>query len=321
MCCTDTATKSQNYQANSNMSGSDKANALMKEADETINKFAFFTSKEEKRVNARKLYIQAANIYKGNANFIQAATAFQRAADMSAENKDDLNLADDLGNVLSLHMKCDNFDAARNAAQKAVDLYTRQSKTSLAAKICQMFGEWRPSTGTFTEEQKQEQDSYLLKAMNFFRAEGSRATANEMRVKMAEKKALAGQYEAAAKEYEQIAKEFLDDQLMRATAMRQLFMALLCKLADLKPTKLMDGVDSLRRKFESYQDLDTQFSQYTQEHVLMTGLIDALESEDLDKYSDAQEKFSEICAVDQLKMRLLLTGKQALRQAIDGDAK
>lgn len=303
------------------MSADDKANKLMAEATESVSKFSFFTSKDEKRATARKMYIQAANIYKGNNNFIQAATAFQRAADMSAENKDDISLADDIGNVMALQMKCDNYDAARVAANKALDLYTRANKTSLAAGICKMFGEWKPSTGSFSDSQKEEQELFLQKAINFLKAEGSHAMANELVIKITERKAAAGQYEVAAKEYEALAKKMLDDQLLRSTAMRYLFMALLCHLANLKPTRIMDQTDSLRRKFESYQDLDTQFSQYTQEHVLMTGLLDALESEDVDKYSDAQDKFSEICAVDSLKLKMLLTGKQALRQAVDGDAK
>lgn len=298
-----------------------QAAKLMQEANETATKFAFFTSKDEKRSNARKMYIQAANLYKGSSNFAMAGTAYQRAADMSAENNDDINLADDLGQVMALQMKCDNFDAARIAAQKTLDLYVRQNKTSLAAKVCQMFGEWKPSNGGLTEDQKADQESFLVKAMNFYRNEGSRATANELRIKMTERKALAGNYEVAAKEYEMIAKEMLDDQLMRATAMRYLFLSLLCSLASLKPHKIIDQTDSLRRKFESYQDLDPQFNQYTQEHVLLTGILDALDSEDVEKYSDAQDRFSEICAVDSLKLKLLLTGKQALRQAVEGDGK
>ena len=76
-----------------------------------------------------------------------------------------------------------------------------------------MFGEWRPSSGKFDDEQKKIQDQYLEKAMTFFKQEGSRSTANDIRKQMTERKALNGQYELAAKEYESIAKEVLDQEV------------------------------------------------------------------------------------------------------------
>lgn len=302
------------------MSSDDKANKLMTEAAETADKFSLFTSKDEKRANARKLYIQAAGIYKANQNFINAATAFQRAADMSAANKSDIDVADDLSNVLLMHLKCDNFDAAKSAANKVIDFFVRNNKSSQAAKVCQSIGEWKPTNGTkLTDEQRREQDLYLEKAMTFYRQEGSRSTANEMRLKVIERKVANGELEAASKDYEAIGKEVLDDQLLRSTAQKHFFMALLCLVGNLQPAKITDQIDQLRRKFETIQDLDTQFNKYTQEFILVEGIIDALESEDVEKYEDAQDAYAEICAVDTLKARLLLQGKQALRTAAEGN--
>jgi hypothetical protein len=304
------------------MSSDDKANKLMVEAGETADKFSFFTSKDEKRANARQLYIQAAGIYKANQNFVNAATAFQRAADMAAANKSDIDVADDLGNVLLMHLKCDNFDAAKSAANKVIDFFMRSNKSSQAAKVCQTIGEWKPTNGSkLNDEQRREQETYLEKAMTFYRQEGSRSTANEMRLKVIERKVANGELEAASKEYEQVGKEVLDDQLLRSTAQKHFFMSLLCLVGNLQAGKLTDQTDQLRRKFESIQDLDTQFNQYTQEYILINGLIEALENEDIEKYEDAQDNFAEICAVDTLKARLLLQGKQALRASCEGNAR
>ena len=299
----------------------DKANKLMAEGKETETKFAWFAGDEEKRANARKLYLQAAALYKGSANFVAAATAYQRACDMSAANKSDIDVADDASNVMAMNMKCDNFDASRAACAKVVDLYVRSNKTSQAAKACQQFGEWKPSTGKFTDEQRREQDTFLEKAITFYRQEGSRSTANELRLKTVERKALAGEYTAAAKDYEAIAKEVLDDSLLRTTAQRHFFMVLLCFVADMHPGRITEDTERLRAKFEWIQERDSQFHQYTQEFMLIQGLISAFEDLDVEKYDDAQARYEEICAVDTLKARLLLLGKQALRAAVEGSSR
>ena len=297
----------------------------MADAAQSVEKFSFgglFTSKDEKRGTARNMYLQAAGIYKANQNFVNAATAYQRAADMSAANKSDIDVADDTQNVVQMLLKCDNFDAAKSACNKVLDLYMRSNKSSQAAKLCVMMGEWRPSSGGRpTEDQKRDQETYFEKAMNFYRQEGSRSTANELRLKIVASKATNGDLEGAAKAYEQIGKEVLDDQLLRTTAQKHFFMSLLCLIGDLKSNNLTEQIDHLRRKFEAFQDLDTQFNQYTQEYLLISGIIEALENEDVEKYEDAQEAYSEICAVDTLKARLLLQGKQALRAATEGNIK
>ena len=297
----------------------------MADAAQSVEKFSFgglFTSKDEKRGTARNMYLQAAGIFKANQNFVNAATAYQRAADMSAANKSDIDVADDTQNVVQMLLKCDNFDAAKSACNKVLDLYMRSNKSSQAAKLCVMMGEWRPSSGGRpTEDQKRDQETYFEKAMNFYRQEGSRSTANELRLKIVASKATNGDLEGAAKAYEQIGKEVLDDQLLRTTAQKHFFMSLLCLIGNLRSNNLTEQIDHLRRKFEAFQDLDTQFNQYTQEYLLISGIIEALENEDVEKYEDAQEAYSEICAVDTLKARLLLQGKQALRAATEGNIK
>ena len=51
----------------------EKAEQLMKEAEKQANKFAPFTSSEEKYEKAREKYLQAATMYKASSNFAGAA--------------------------------------------------------------------------------------------------------------------------------------------------------------------------------------------------------------------------------------------------------
>jgi len=164
-------------------------------------------------------------------------------------------------------------------------------------------------------------EEWLTKAMQYYRNEGSRATANDIRLKLAERKALNGQLEEARVEFEALGREALDAGITRGSAHKLFFMALLCVVGALKRDNLLEQGEILRQHFDDYTTLDTQFNEYTREHILVTGILRALEEGDVDVFSDAVQEFSDIGTVDALKARLLVQGKQALREHADGDAR
>jgi alpha-soluble NSF attachment protein len=299
-----------------------KANELVAEAEKKMSGFSLFSSGEEKREKAHALLLQAATIFKANANFVSAGMTYKRAADIAKKNNDDISYGDDMSNAMAMMLKCDNYGEASKMGTEIVDYYDKTGKYSIAARICMQLGEYKPeSAGLRTsDEVRTGTEQWLLKAMTYYRNEGSRATANDIRLKLAERKALNGDLEGAKAEFEALGTESIDAGLTRGMAHKHFFMALLCLVGSLKPSNLMEQGEILRQEFEKYTEMDTQFSEYTREHMLITGILRAVDETDVEVFEDAVHEFSEIGAVDQLKARLLVQGKQALRQAVDGDA-
>lgn len=295
-----------------------QANKLMAEANELAVAWGgLFTPCEEKRAAARNKFIQAATLYRADSNFINAVTAYQRAADMSHEIKDNRSYADDLSCVLNATMKCENFDSARSIINKLYVLYLDQNRTSQAARVCQMFGEWKLSIGNLTQDQRKEQETYLEKAMTLYRNEGSLSIASGIHIKILESRALNGDYLFAADGFEKIGSQYLDNNLLQGAAKRYFFLSLLCQIAMLNPENITEQTLMIRSKFEKIMELDTQFNKYTQEYILISNLLTAFDNMDIDEYERAQREYSNICAVDTLKAGMLLLGKNALKKALD----
>jgi alpha-soluble NSF attachment protein len=281
-----------------------KAQALMDEADKELNKFAPFTSKDEKRDKARDKYLQAATMYKAGNDFANVARAYLKAAEMSEKLKQDMDVADDTLNAALALQKVKDPAAESNFA-KAVEIYDKNGKYSQAAKTCVSIAELGGEHSM----------DWFNRAVKYYKSEGSKATAQEIVLKMAVFHIKNGELNQARSIYEKAGRDALDDRLTRGGARKHFFMALLCLVGMISPTNIAEGVAMLEEKFHEFTEMDTQFDQYTREHMLITQLIAALENTDIDAYSEAMDEFDRICPLDDIKTKLLLRGKQALRQS------
>lgn len=281
-----------------------QARSLVDEAEKKLTKFSFFTSKEEVREKSRDKFLQAATLFKTNENFADAARAYKRAADLSLQNKDELSYADDMLNAGAMLRKAKD-PAYEDTLSVVVDLYDKNGKYSNASKVCQ----------TLAEAGGPNSSEWFKRAVQYLRSEGSKHSANDLIAKMTAGLVDAGNYEAACREYENLGKMYLDEHLTRGNARKYFFMALLCRIACTSSSSLMESVELLSAQFQQYQELDTQFTDLTREHMLITGIIQALENEDEDGYTDAYMEYDSICPLDLTKKKLLLRGKQALRKA------
>lgn len=279
-----------------------EANRLMEEGEKQLTKFAPFTSGEEKREKARERFLKAATQYKASSNFLAAAMAYKRSADMSEKSKIEIDVADDLMNAGQMYMKAGSADMASELLGRVVDIYDKSGKYSLASKVCVQLGELGGS----------QSDQWFERAITYLRNEGSRVTANDIVIKMINKSVNDGEYEKARQGYERIANEYLEENLTRAAARKYFFMSLLCQVAMLSKTNLMEQLECLRGKFEEFQERDPQLNAYTREHMLIAAIIDAMENDDVDSYTEAVCDYDNICPMDGPKQKMLMLGKRVL---------
>lgn len=282
-----------------------KADELIAEAEKKLAKFALFTSNEEKFEKARDRFLQAATMYKASSAWDKAANAYMRASDMSSKNKQEMDYADDRYNAALMYQKIPD-SRALGLLQEVVDIYDKNGKFANAAKICVAIAE-QPGTEDSVE--------WFEKAMRYYKNEGSKVVATDIVLRIAQFYINKGDYGSAESIYDRTAKEYLDDRNSRGGARKVFFNALLCKIADLTASNLTEGTSALRDKFQEYQELDTQFTEHTREHMLILAICDALEAGDVDAYSEAVADYDNICPLDDVKTKMLLRGKQALRSA------
>lgn len=284
----------------------EKANKIMEDAEKDLKGFGWFgIGKEEKYEKAREKFLQAATFYKADADFAKAASAYQRAADMSEKCKSEIDYTEDTKNSAMMLRKAGD-PRATEVLMRVVELQDKAGKYREAAKLLVTAAE-EP------EMPAAESIELLTRASKYYKSDNSKASAAELNEKIAMMLCKASKYGEARRAFEKLAMESLDDRLTRGLARKFFFMALLCELADIQPTSLDAGIEALRERFESFQDQDPQFDQHTREHMLIAGVLDALEAQDIDAYQAAVDDYDNIIPLDDRKARMLLRGKHLLR--------
>ena len=188
---------------------------------------------------------------------------------------------------------------------KCVEIFDKNGKYSQAAKTCV----------AIADEGGENALEWYQRAMKYYKSEGSRATAQELNLKVANMYIKKGELGEAKQIFDRAGREALDDRLTRGSARKYFFMSLLCYIGMLSPTNVAEGTAALQERFEEYQELDTQFTGHTREHMLIAQIIAALEESSIDAYSEAMDEYDTICPLDETKTKLLLRGKQVLRQS------
>ncbi|RNF25735.1 putative SNAP protein [Trypanosoma conorhini] len=281
-----------------------KAEQLMAEAEKSLKGFSlakYFSG--DKYEKARDKFTQAATQYKACNNYAKAAKAYGRAADMSRASKNDVDVTTDLEDAARCYVKANDTKTAADLYAQVLEQYEKGQMHIKAAKTCVSLSEITEGAAPI---------KWLEKASTYYRMQGSRASADELRQKVAEAKARLGDYKGARELYELLARDTLNDAVLRSAARKLFFMALLTQLATFTKENVMEDVAELRERFEEYQELDPQFDHLTREHMLVKAVIEAMEEESVEKMEAAVMDYDKICVLDDLKEKMLLRAKQAL---------
>jgi alpha-soluble NSF attachment protein len=262
----------------------DAGNKLMNDGEKIYKEIAFFSSREDIRSRAREKFLCAATQYKANGIWYEAGKAYVRSSEVSFKNKSDLDLASDLRDAGNCYKKA-NMEF-KEYYEKAIEVYEKLGRTKEVADLCVQIGD-------------------NDRAIKYYKNIGYETIANEITLKLTEAKVENNDFFQAANDYEKIANWCLDSRLQRGSARKYFFLSLLCHMATILKTDIIESTERLKEMFEKYKELDTQFNEYTREYMLIDESIIALENDDLDKFELACFEYDEICPIDKQKKILL----------------
>lgn len=286
----------------------EKGDLLMAEGEKGLKKFSLFSSGDDKTDKAHEKFLQAATQYKASGNFTKVAKAYCRAADMSQKNKNEGEMCIEMEEAGKAYVKAGDIKDAIAHFRQVVDIYDKNQKLVMAAKVCTALGDIT---------QGAEAMQWLQRAVKYYKAQGSKVTANEIVEKMGDVKARGGDYAGAREVYDELGREALDDRVARGNARKLFFSALLAQIASMTSATLMEDVGVLQERFEDYQELDTQFNENTREHMLIAAIIEAIQNEDPDAYEREVQEYDSIVPLDPTREKMVLKGKQVLRERVN----
>ncbi|PSS33268.1 Alpha-soluble NSF attachment protein [Actinidia chinensis var. chinensis] len=148
---------------------------------------------------------------------------------------------------------------------------------------------------------------YFERAVDLYQSEEVTSTANQLRQKIAQFAAQLEQYQKAIEIYEDIARDSLNNNLLKYGVKGHLLNAGICQLCKGKGETV-----AINNALERYQELDPNFSG-SREHRLLAEVAEAIDQEDVAKFTDAVKEFDSMTKLDAWKTTLLLRVKEAIK--------
>ncbi|XP_013147520.1 PREDICTED: soluble NSF attachment protein [Papilio polytes] len=261
-----------------------KAMQLMAEAEKKLSSSKSFlgslfggSSKVEEAVDC---YLRAANLFKMSKKWSQAGQAFSNC-----------------------YKKCDPNEAV-SCLLKAIEIYTDMGRFTVAAKHHQNIAELYETECVDVSRAMQ----HYEQAADYFRGEESTSSANKCMLKLAQYAAQLEHYDKAIQIYEQIAKSSLDNSLLKYSAKEYMFRAALCHLC----VDLLNAQHAL----DKYCSLYPAFAD-TRECKLVKELIEHLEDQNVDAFTEAVKTYDSISRLDQWYTSMLVRIKKQINDNPD----
>ncbi|KAF6004967.1 hypothetical protein F1559_004601 [Cyanidiococcus yangmingshanensis] len=201
--------------------------------------------------------------------------------------------------------------AAVTALESAMSIHTERGRFGMAARLAKERAEILESIANETTTGGAAADERVAEAYqqaaDLYLGEDARSHANACLVKVAEYKALAGEYSQAIQAFEQVAKLSLENSLLRYHAKDTLMRATICHLC------ASDEVGA-RRALQNYIQWDPSMAGSREERLLQE-LLEAVSTGDIDAFTQTVYDYDSISRLDPWKTSMLLRVKNQLRQA------
>lgn len=284
-----------------------KALQLIAEAEKKLNSSKGFLgslfSSSSKVEDAVECYQRAANLFKMAKKWPQAGNAFCEAANLHAKAGSRHDAATNYVDAANCFKKTD-INEAVNCLLKAIEIYTDMGRFTMAAKHHQSIAEMYEAEAMDLERALQ----HYEQAADYFRGEESNSSANKCLLKVAQYAAQLENYDQAIKIYQDVAGNSLESSLLKYSAKEYFFRAALCHLC----------VDVLNAQhaMERYAELYPAF-QDSREFKLIKTLIEHLEEQNVDAFTDAVKDYDSISRLDQWYTMILLRIKKQLNDNPD----
>ncbi|KAK4871670.1 hypothetical protein RN001_015794 [Aquatica leii] len=288
-------------------SNEQKAHQLIAEAEKKLSgSKGFFSSLfggSAKIEDAVECYQRAANLFKMAKNWGQAGSAFCEAANLHLKAGSRHDAATNYIDAANCYKKS-SINEAVNCLLKAIEIYTDMGRFTLAAKHHQTIAEMYEINAIDFERAVQ----HYEQAADYFRGEESNSSANKCLLKVAQYAAQLENYQKAIEIYEQVAFSSLESSLLKYSAKEYLFRAALCHLC----VDLLNAQHAL----EQYTQMYPAF-QDSREYKLLQTLMEHLEEQNVDAFTDAVKEYDSIARLDNWYTVILLRIKKQINENPD----
>ncbi|CAL5404702.1 unnamed protein product [Camellia sinensis] len=239
--------------------------------------------KAEKKLNGWGLfsskYEDAADLFDKAANSFKLAKSWDQAG--SAYVK-----------LANCYIKSDSKHEAASAYADAAHCYKKTNTKGEIAELCE------------AEQNFEQAIDYYERAADLFDSEEVTTSANQCKQKIAQFAAQLEQYQKSIEIYEFIAQKSLNNNLLKYGVKGHLLNAGICQLC-----KGKGDVVAISNALERYQDMDPTFSG-TREYRLLADLADAIDQEDVAKFTDAVKEF------DSMTQLIILAAETMVSQVL-----
>ncbi|KAL7214700.1 hypothetical protein ACSBR1_026977 [Camellia fascicularis] len=271
---------------------------LEKKAEKKLNGWGLFSSKYE---DAADLFDKAANSFKLAKSWDQAGSAYVKLANCYIKSDSKHEAASAYADAAHCYKKT-NTKESISCLEQAANFFKENGKLNMSARYYKEIAELCEAEQNFEQA-----IDYYERAADLFDSEEVTTSANQCKQKIAQFAAQLEQYQKSIEIYEFIAQKSLSNNLLKYGVKGHLLNAGICQLC-----KGKGDVVAISNALERYQDMDPTFSG-TREYRLLADLADAIDQEDVAKFTDAVKEFDSMTQLDAWKTTLLLRVKEALK--------
>lgn len=267
--------------------------------------FSFFGGREEKYQNAADAFIEAANAFLMQSQFLEAGQTFEKVADIQANQlKEPDDAARSRIDASKAYRKVDPAASAR-CLSAAIERFCAKGNFPQAATQ-------QEQLGLLYEEELGDMKSAVEayeKGAGWYENDRKPALSNKLWLKAADGAALEGDYYKAIGHYEKVAEQSVNNNLMKYSVKDYLFKAGICHLAT-------GDLVAAHRALERYREIDPQFATQ-RESMLLADLVEAVEGKSQEQFTDKLFQFDQINKLDKWKTTILVRVKNAIEEADD----
>ncbi|KAG9435840.1 soluble NSF attachment protein [Apis mellifera carnica] len=250
----------------------------------------------QKFEEAVECYQRAANMFKMAKNWSSAGSAFYEAAELHAKAGNRHDAATNYVDAANCFKKS-NINEAISCLLKAIEIYTDMGRFTMAAKHHQSIAEMYESEAVDLERAVH----HYEQAADYFRGEESNSSANKCLLKVAQYAAQLENYEKAIQIYEQVASASLESSLLKYSAKEYFFRAALCHLC-VDVLNAQHAIERYQEQYPAFQD--------SREYKLIKTLIEHIEEQQLEGFTEAVKEYDSISRLDQWYTTVLLRIKK-----------
>uniref|UniRef100_A0A0K8REU2 Protein required for fusion of vesicles in vesicular transport alpha-snap n=1 Tax=Ixodes ricinus TaxID=34613 RepID=A0A0K8REU2_IXORI len=264
---------------------------------------SLFGSSSSRVEEACEMYARAANMFKMAKKWSAAGSAFCEAASLHLKNGSRHDGATCYVDAGTCYKKSDPAEAV-NCLLKAIEIYTDMGRFTIAAKHHMTIAEIYEQEVVDIEKAM----THYEQAADYFKGEESTSSANKCMLNVARYAAQLEQYEKAIDIYEQVASSSLENALLKYSSKEYFFRAALCHMC----VDLLNAQHALNK----YEELCPSFAD-SREYKLVKALINKLEDQDVDGFTDTVKEYDSISRLDQWYTNILLRIKKSLQETPD----